>query len=72
MCVNKDVTTDLSSADDSTLEMNQSECEQLWDLLAILKTLWIREFEQKVNHETHNRDRHNPNKTNIFWSQASS
>lgn len=30
--------TDLSSTDDSTLEMNQSECEELRDLLALLET----------------------------------
>lgn len=33
-----DEAADLSSTDDSTLEMNQSEREELWDLLAFLKT----------------------------------
>lgn len=32
-----DRVTDLSSTDDSTLEMNQSEREGLWDLLAFFE-----------------------------------
>lgn len=33
-----DEAADLSSTDDSTLEMDQSEREELWDLFAFLKT----------------------------------
>lgn len=29
---------DLSSTDDGTLEVNKSECEELWDLIALLET----------------------------------
>lgn len=41
--------TDLSSADDSTLEMNQSECEELWDLLAFLETFCGHVFKPRNN-----------------------
>lgn len=34
-----DRAADLSSADDSTLEMDQAEREELWDLLALLEAL---------------------------------
>lgn len=31
---------DLPPTDDGTLEMNDAEGEQLWDLLAVLQTFW--------------------------------
>lgn len=54
---------DLSSTDDSTLEMNQSEREGLWDLFAFPETYCehvfeprnnVRQEQPSLNHNTEN------------------
>lgn len=42
----QDRVADLSSTDDSALEMSQSEREELWDLLALLQTFCVRKPKQ--------------------------
>lgn len=53
-----DEAADLSSTDDSTLEMNQSEREELWDPLAFLETFCEHVFKPRnqlsLNHIAEN------------------
>jgi len=57
---------DLSSTDDSTLEMNESECQELWDLLAFLETFCEHVFKPRNNvmqirlSNNHNTENSNP------------
>ena len=44
-----DRVADLSSTDNGTLEMDQSECEELWDLLTFLETFCEYVFKPRNN-----------------------
>lgn len=61
-----DEAADLSSTDDSTLEMNQSEREELWDLLAFLETFCERVFKRDQHSLHHITAQHSMQIQNMF------